>query len=67
MLMLAVLGLPQRLVAEAGPSLTGAVNGRQFRLVLQGRPNQVYEIQASVDLKHWTPIAKRTRHPPMES
>ncbi|HLZ54622.1 MAG TPA: PKD domain-containing protein, partial [Verrucomicrobiae bacterium] len=33
--------------------------GGQFRLVLHGQPNQVYEIEASTNMTHWAGIAQR--------
>ena len=37
--------------------LTAALGGGRLVLELRGEPRQVYEIQASTDLHHWTPIA----------
>src|ERR1700722_19334750 len=50
------------LIAQAGSTaskaqLTGAMSGGKFQLKLQGQSSQVYEIQASTDLKSWTAIA----------
>src|SRR5579859_3920289 len=59
--LLLALAAPAPLAAQTNtPStLTGRATGGQFRLVLHGQPNQVYEIEASTNMTHWAGIAQR--------
>ena len=61
LLLFAGLAAPAWLPAQTHtPStLTGRAIGSQFRLVLHGQPNQIYEIEASTNMTHWTGIAQR--------
>ncbi|HLZ53773.1 MAG TPA: hypothetical protein VKS19_04765, partial [Verrucomicrobiae bacterium] len=59
LLLFAGLAAPIPLPAQTNtPStLTVRATGGQFRLVLHGQPNQVYEIEASTNMTHWAGIA----------
>ncbi|HKW30182.1 MAG TPA: PKD domain-containing protein [Verrucomicrobiae bacterium] len=61
-LLLMALSAPAPVSAQtnAPSTLTVRATGGQFRLVLHGQPNQVYEIEASTNMTHWAGIAQRS-------
>src|SRR5690348_9720260 len=59
-LLLALAGsAPLTAQTNTASTLTMRPIGGQFRLVLHGQPNRIYEIEASTNMTQWAGIAQR--------